>query len=83
MPAMLQMGLKQYPERLASVTPHAAVAPCTVCMLHRDDASPWECMTCGLQLLTARQLDIHVEEVHDSFFQAQAARSMKVGAEPG
>ena len=44
----------------------------------RDDACVWECRTCGHLLLTARQLDLHVQEVHDSFFQAQAARSMKV-----
>ena len=44
----------------------------------RYDAHAWECTSCGHQLLTARHLDLHVQEVHDSFFQAQAARSMKV-----
>ncbi len=50
----------------------AALAGC------RYDEHVWECTSCGHLLLTAHQLDLHVQEVHDSFFQAQAARSMKV-----
>ena len=44
----------------------------------RYDEHAWECTSCGYLLLTAHQLDLHVQEVHDYFFQAQAARSMKV-----
>ena len=31
-------------------------------------SNAWECTSCGHLLLTARQLDLHVQETHDSFF---------------
>lgn len=38
----------------------------------------FQCTTCLLKLPNEHLLDIHVLEVHDSFFAAQAARHMKV-----
>ncbi|KAK9902018.1 hypothetical protein WJX75_001343 [Coccomyxa subellipsoidea] len=38
----------------------------------------FKCTACQLQLPNAHLLDIHIQEVHDSFFAAQAARRMKV-----
>ena len=53
--------------------------PCSLVLAAcRYDEHAWECTSCGHLLLTAHRLDLHVQEVHDSFFQAQAARSMKV-----
>ena len=33
---------------------------------------------CGAPQPTARLLDIHLSEIHDSFFAAQAARKLRV-----
>lgn len=41
-------------------------------------AHKFECSTCHACLPTAHLLDIHVAEVHDSFFAAQAARRLPV-----
>jgi len=40
----------------------------------------YQCSTCRATLPTAHLLDVHVAEVHDSFFAAQAARRMPVYA---
>lgn len=51
--------------------------------LHRDWtalAPKHECATCRAVLPTAHLLDLHVAEVHDSFFAAQAARRLPVYA---
>jgi hypothetical protein len=43
-------------------------------------AARYECTQCHAALPTARLLDIHVAEMHDSFFAAQAARRMPVSS---
>ena len=48
-----------------------------------DDEEESFCMThvcsvCGRRLPTAHLLDIHINEAHSSYFQAMAARGMKV-----
>jgi hypothetical protein len=43
-------------------------------------AARYECVQCHAALPTARLLDIHVAEMHDSFFAAQAARRMPVSS---
>ncbi|CAL8466126.1 g5662 [Coccomyxa elongata] len=43
-----------------------------------SDWPRFQCTTCHLKLPNEHLLDIHVLEVHDSFFAAQAARHMKV-----
>jgi hypothetical protein len=42
-------------------------------LIHR-----YECLECHVSLPTAHLLDLHVSEMHDSFFAAQAARRMSV-----
>ena len=65
-------------QTLSIVSWHSAVPRFTILAGCRYDEHAWECTSCGYLLLTAHQLDLHAQEVHDSFFQAQAARSMKV-----
>ena len=43
-----------------------------------DEYEAFECSICHVQLLTGHYLDLHLLEVHDSFFAAQAARRTKV-----
>lgn len=43
-----------------------------------DEYEVFECSVCHVRLLTGHHLDLHLLEVHDSFFAAQAARHMKV-----
>ena len=43
-------------------------------------AQKFECATCHAALPTAHLLECHIAEMHDSFFAAQAARRMRVGA---
>ena len=37
-----------------------------------------QCAECGVRLSSARLLDIHLEELHDSFFAARAARGERM-----
>jgi len=43
-----------------------------------DSCEYHRCSVCGAPQPTARLLDIHLSEMHDSFFAAQAARKLKV-----
>ena len=43
-----------------------------------DSCEYHRCSVCGAPQPTARLLDIHLSEIHDSFFAAQAARKLKV-----
>lgn len=43
-------------------------------------AAAFECAQCHATLPTARLLELHVSELHDSFFAAQAARRMQARA---
>lgn len=40
-------------------------------------AATFECTECHASLPTARLLELHVSELHDSFFAAQAERRMQ------
>ena len=44
-----------------------------------DECEVFECSVCSLRLMTGHLLDLHLQEVHDAFFAAQASRHMKVG----
>lgn len=37
-----------------------------------------QCVECGVRLSSARLLDIHLEELHDSFFAARVARGERL-----
>ena len=43
-----------------------------------DSCEYHRCSVCGAPQPTARLLDVHLSEMHDSFFAAQAARKLKV-----
>ena len=68
--------------------PWPALASCPEPVVPRQAVQrmlPWadsceyhRCSACGAPQPTARLLDIHLSEMHDSFFAAQAARKLKV-----
>ena len=47
-----------------------------------DSCEYHRCSVCGAPQPTERLLDIHLSEIHDSFFAAQAARKLKARDQP-